>query len=84
MYAINIADWQAVRSDIGLQVLLMPVVDRSRGPIHTADGNFDEMGMILVCGEDRAREIVKLVRKGYKKHQLRLYYSKTGQTWKRV
>jgi hypothetical protein len=41
--------------------------------------------MPLECDEERATAIVEIIRKRFKKHELRCYRSKTGKGgWKRV
>ena len=86
MYAVNITDLCNTEAgkDIGVALLLNPVMDREH-PIKTERNRFDGMGVCLNCDKDRAKAIVELIRKRYKRYRLRIYYSKTGMGgWKRV
>jgi len=85
-YAVNIADLTntPVGSDICMTMLLTPVLDRS--PIWVAGRKrLDEVAMGLDCDEERAKAIADVIRLHYKKHQVRVYYSRTGKGgWKRI
>lgn len=83
-YAISIPDWHANQSDVGLKLLISPVV-QSRKVVHCDKSQYDAMGILLDCDDLRADAIVDLIRKKYPHHKLRIYYSKssTSKTWKR-
>lgn len=84
-YAVNIADFTGQRDDWGLGLLLAPVIDERAQTVEINSKRFDAVGARLICDEERAEAITKLVRHRYKRHQLRLYYSKTGKGgWKRI
>ena len=85
-YAINLADITNTPAgrDFVLAMLLDPVLDRSCA-IQIDSSRFDEMGVRLDCDEGRAEAIVDTIRIKYRKSQVRMYHSKTGNgSWKRV
>ena len=85
MYAISVGDWQANADDIGLKLLVAPVLASNARAIEVERGQFDGMAVPLVCSEDRGAAIVEVIRRKYRRHQLRFYYSLTGDGgWKRV
>lgn len=86
MHAVNLADLTkaGVRSDIGVTLLLVPVVDKMV-MVTINKKRVDEIGIPLTCGDERSTAIVEIIRKKYPKHFLRMYHSKTGKgSWKRV
>ena len=83
MYAVNVADWHDYRDDVGLKVLLQPVIPGRQMVIAEKD-RADGMALVLECDDERASAIVALIRKRYEKHALRCYWSKTGNSWRRV
>lgn len=84
-YAINLCDWVGKKDDIGLQILFVPVVDPESQRVVIDKKRIDEIGMRLTCDDERAGAIVEIARKRYERHQLRLYFSKTGKDgWRRV
>lgn len=85
MYAINLADWMAHKDDFGLSMLLQPVANPNPAAVVECEKNrLDGASVLLECEQDRAGAIVEIVRRKYKRHQLRIYESKAGKDWKRV
>jgi hypothetical protein len=82
MYAVNLADWMGHSDDVGLGIILKPVI-QSKQIVETERKRFDGMGILLECDEARGEAIVAIIRQRYKKHELRLYKGKS-KTWKRV
>lgn len=86
-YAINLADWTKYTEGIEgfmLRILLEPVIER-QNIIYAQKDRFDEMALPLMCDEKRASAIVEIIRKKYKRHELRCYQSKTGNGgWNRI
>lgn len=86
-YAVNLADLANTppSQDIGVQLLLAPVISKKTPPVEVEKRRFDGIGVVLTCDEERASAIVEILRQKYKKYELRLYTSKTGAGgWKRV
>ena len=84
-YAVNLADWAAHKDDIGLSILLRPVVDSNGGTVIVNTHCYDGVGVPLACDEERAEAVVAVIRKRYATHIVRCYYSKTGHDeWKRA
>jgi hypothetical protein len=69
---------------MGVILLLELVIDRT----HSIDINtrrVDEIAMAMTCTDERAQAIIQIVRRQYRKHQLRFYHSVSGSGgWKRV
>jgi hypothetical protein len=83
-YAVNVADLAGQDVDPFLKMLVSPVI-ASRITVACEHTRFDGIGVLLDCGSERAEAIVQLVRKKYKRYQVRLYRSKSGLGgWKRV
>jgi hypothetical protein len=95
-YAVNVADMTRYSHDVGLSLLVLPVIMPERQEptreniaalekLDCEPGRFDGMAVRLLCSEERAAAIVSVIRTRIKKHSLRFYQSKTGQGgWKRV
>jgi hypothetical protein len=83
-YAINIADLTRFKDDLALSFLLGPVLDREQ-PIYINSRRWDEVGARLDGDEERIQAVVALLRLKFKKHELRIYRSRTGHGgWKRI
>lgn len=80
MYAINLADWTAHRGDLGLQILLAPVLSQSSQIVTVHKNKIDGTGLVLDCSDERAAAIVEIIRLHYPKYHLRLYRGKS-KTW---
>lgn len=83
MYAVNIGDWTAHKDDIGIQIILSPIVRQDGERIDAEPGRFDGMALALTCDDNRGAAVVELVRKRYKKYQFRFYHRKKSR-WIRV
>jgi len=84
MYAVNIGDWSMHKDSMALKLLLSPVVSLDALQVECEKGYVDGAGLVLQCSDERGEAICHIVRKRLARHQLRLYYSKTGRSWKRV
>jgi hypothetical protein len=85
VFAINIADLANTKAgnDFCMALLLNPVLNRDT-PVKTERDRFDGMGALLNCDDEQGQAIVDIVRKHYRRHEVRIYHSKTGKGWKRV
>lgn len=84
MYAINISDWSTLRDDFTLKIVLLPVVPEDSETVEAEKGRVDGLALKLDCDDERGEAIVWVVRKKYERHELRMYHSNTGGSWKRV
>lgn len=87
MYAVNLADLLSMKNDIGISLLLQPVLSKdAEKQIVQCEGDdrLDGAGVVLACDDERGSAIVSVIRLRYKRHKFRLYHSKTGTDWKRV
>jgi hypothetical protein len=83
-YAINIADLTRFKDDLALSFLLGPVLNREH-PVCIDSRRWDEVGARLDGDEERIQAVVALLRLKFKKHELRIYRSQTGNGgWKRI
>ena len=83
-YAINVADLTAHKDDFILQMLVGNYADR-HNTVEAEPGQFAGVAVPLTCGDEQAAAIARVIRKHYKKHQLRVYESKTGKGgWRRI
>lgn len=86
MYAVNLADLTAVDAIVS-QMLIAPVLSKTVVNAET-DGagayTVDTSACVLDCDEERAKAIIHISRKRYKRHALRFYHSTTGNSWKRI
>jgi hypothetical protein len=84
MHRVNLADWMTHKDDFGLMLLLGPVVDRD-DVIMCEEDRADSMAIPLNCDQERSNAIVQFIRKRYKRHELRIYHSASGDgSWRRV
>lgn len=85
MYAVNLADLLSMKDDIGIILLLRPVINDAKSLVRCEDDDrIDGTGAVLACDDERGSAIVSVIRLRYKRHEFRMYYSKTGEGWKRV
>ena len=83
LYAINIADWSTHKSDLGLKILLQPVVDQDRQVI-AEPGRIDGIALQLNCDDKRGAAIIAMIRKKYPRNSIRCYHRTLGDARKRV
>lgn len=80
-YAVNLADLTKPEHIIMSNLLISPV----RGPIVDAEpGQWSGAAIRLDCDEGRAKAIVELIRQRERKHHLRCYESRDGNSWKQI
>ena len=82
-YAISITDLTAYADNVFIQMLVVPVIDKHHN-FNPEPGSQTESATLLLCDETRAAAIVEIVRRKYKKHELRFYKSQTGNSWARI
>lgn len=83
-YAVNLADWVAYKEDYGLTIILVPVTG-SKEVVYCESKRLDSLGIVLECDDKRAAAIIGIIRKRFKKHELRCYQgSRNRKTWKRL
>ena len=84
-YAVNLADWQKLKQDTGLRLILLPIVDPDPNHLVTCEpGLGDGLGVRFICHEHRAAATIQTIRRRLERHQLRFYQSHNGSTWKRI
>lgn len=86
-YAVNLIDFMANKDDVGLAIILLAtgLVDKESAPVTVDKNRVDETALPLDCDDERGQAVVELIRKKYKRHELRCYRSKTGHGgWKRI
>jgi len=88
-YAVNICDLTTVqaRGDFALNMLLALVVNQQSRQVEAEGGLWDGIAVVMdgEGGEEQHAAIAELIRKKYKRFQLRIYTSKTGQgSWRRI
>jgi len=85
MYASNISDMAEHHDDLGVQIMIGNVVHNNNRIVNAERDNFDGAAIVWSCDDERGAAIVDILRKKFKKHELRMYHSKTGNgSWKRV
>lgn len=83
MYAVNIGDMLKPEAmSLPVQMLILPV--RSQQIVNAEPGNMDGSAFVMSCDDERGQAIVDILRKKIERHELRCYYSSTGNSWKRV
>ena len=83
-YAINLADLTAWQKHKPCHPMLFLVRPHIGEPVDI-NTNVDGAAVVLACPEEQAAAIVELLRKNLKRHELRMYRSKTGDGgWKAV
>ena len=81
MYAVSLVDITRPENIIMAQILIGPV----RGEVFDAEpGQWAAAAIKLDCDEERAKAIIGVIRQKKRKHELRCYESKTGNSWKRI
>lgn len=80
-YAINICD--CMGKDLIFQMLIDPVTSNKRRVTAEKD-KMDGQALVLECDNERAEAIIDVIRLRFKKHQLRMYVSRTGNSWIRI
>ncbi len=82
-YAIHLADLQGWTHHLPLMCLLNGVLDDE--PFDIGKGRFAAVALRLNCDEQRAEAICQIVRKHFKRADMRMYRSKTGMgQWKAI
>ena len=85
-YAVDLAGLTnvRVRQDFILKMLLVQVLDVGN-PVECQADKMAGTGVPFICGEERARAIVAVIRMRYKHWELPIYYSRTGDgSWRYV
>jgi len=88
MNAVNVADLaaaagaQGTATNLVMRILIAPVTE-SRIVVVAERGKVAGDAIVLECDDERAEAIVEIIRKKYKKHELRCYRGKS-KTWRRV
>ena len=83
-YAINLADLTAWQQHRPNHPMLFLVRDKL-GEGVDIDAKVDGVAVVLACPEEQAQVITELLRKNLKRHELRMYRSKTGNGgWKAI
>lgn len=83
MYAVNIADWHAYENEAMLNALLLRVISME-SRIARCEPEIDGDGIVLDCDEERGEAILHVIRKRFKRNQLRFYHSETGKGWEKL
>jgi len=81
-YAVNICDLYRFKDNFFLQLLILPVVQT--GKTLQCEKSIDSIGLSIDCDDERAQAIIELIRKKFKRYELRCYCSRCGNSWKRV
>lgn len=85
MYAVNLCDLMELKRVDPIGMLLFKPEVLSTRTVEVEGNRIDTSALRLTCDEERGQAILALIRKKYRKNQLRMYYSKTGNgSWKRV
>jgi len=84
MYAINLASLHAHCDTLALKMLVGPVLGDEPKTVECERGKMDGMGIVLDCDDERAEAIIYVIRKKYKRNELRCYHSTTGNSWNRI
>lgn len=82
-YAIHIADLMALqRAEPALSLVLTQHVGRE--PVEIDRRQFDGVALPLTCGDNQAAALVELIRRKYRRDQVRIWRQGAKGGWKRV
>ena len=83
MYAIHIADLMALqRAEPALSLVLTQYVGDESVEIDRQQ--FDGVALPLTCGDEQAAALVELIRRKYRREQVRIWNKGQKGGWKRV
>ena len=83
MYAIHIADLMALqRAEPALSLVLTQHVGRE--PVEIDRHQFDGVALPLTCGDEQAAALVEIIRRKYRREQIRIWQRGQKGGWRRV
>lgn len=83
MYAIHIADLMALqRAEPALSLVLMQYVGDE--PVEIDRKQFDGVALPLMCSDTQAAALIELIRRKYRKDQVRIWQKGQKGGWKRI